>query len=678
MALLGACYDLDGLPRADLAGDLADAGADLPDADVPSLRLLAGALGGGGNEDGLRTAASFYFPAAVAAAPDGTLYVMDAGNHVIRALRPGGAVELVAGNMLEAGSAPGVGAAARFDHPCAGVVLGQALYVVDDNAHTLSKIELDTRMVTILAGQRYLPGAAAGLGADARFNGPSGITTDGSTLFVTDRHGNIIRSVTLDGYADTFAGTGVFGVTDGPAGVASFGTPLAITHDNGGTLYIGEVGSTYIRRLVIATRETTKVAFTQMPNGLAFVAPYLYVADPVLQTISRIAPATGAVATFAGVPNARGSADGMGGTALFDTPLGLAASGGALYVADSRNHAVRRIGVQDADVTTVAGSAGLRGIDEGKAADARFRSPEGVTVSEGLVYVADTFNHLIRVVTPAGFTTTLAGSGHEGSADGQGQDASFGAPTGIAADGAGKLYVADPLNQTVRVIALATSTVTTVAGTTAMAGALDGGAGLATFNEPRALAFDRTRQRLYIADSRNFVVRALDVTTATVSTLAGKAGIRGSTSGRGEIARFAFPCALAIDANDSHLYVADAENHTVREIDLATGDVRTLAGSAGKAGFDDGTSSAARFNMPRGLALDDTGALWVADTDSSTVRRIILADARVETPAGTPGRAHVVLGPLPALVNRPIGLAFLPGHGLVVTAPAENALLLLR
>ncbi|MFZ2651400.1 MAG: hypothetical protein WA210_14960, partial [Burkholderiaceae bacterium] len=190
------------------------------------------------------------------------------------------------------------------------------------------------------------------------------------------------------------------------------------------------------------------------PLGVATdSAGNVYVADLPNHTIRKITPA-GAVSTFAGSSGAAGSADGTGAAARFSQPGGVATdSGGNVYVADTTNHTIRKITPAGA-VSTLAGSAGLNGSADGTGAAARFTFPSGVaTDSAGNVYVADSFNSTIRKITPAGTVSTFAGSaGAFGSADGTGAAARFDGARGVATDSAGNAYVADTANHTIRKI----------------------------------------------------------------------------------------------------------------------------------------------------------------------------------------------------------------------------------
>jgi glucose/arabinose dehydrogenase len=177
----------------------------------------------------------------------------------------------------------------------------------------------------------------------------------------------------------------------------------------------------------------------------------LYVTDRQNHTIRKITPA-GVVTTLAGTAGSYGSADGTGADARFYYPYGVAVDGdGNVYVADTINHTIRKI-TPAGVVTTLAGTAGAVGSTDGTGADARFNEPYGVAVDgDGNVYVTDRYNHTIRKITPAGVVTTWAGAeGESGFVDGIGRAAFFDYPSGVAVDGDGNVYVADNSNHAIR------------------------------------------------------------------------------------------------------------------------------------------------------------------------------------------------------------------------------------
>ncbi|HWC59108.1 MAG TPA: SBBP repeat-containing protein, partial [Verrucomicrobiae bacterium] len=197
---------------------------------------------------------------------------------------------------------------------------------------------------------------------------------------------------------------------------------------------------------------STNVARFGTPFGMAKdAAGNIYVADTLNHTIRKITP-TGFVSTVAGFTATPGSADGIGADARFNTPHGIAVdSDGNLYVADTGNHTIRKI-TPDGTVTTFAGLAGTSGTANGTGNAARFSSPYGVMIGRSnLVFVADTFNNTIRVITPAGVVSTFAGkAGVTGSQDKTGTAATFSKPTALAMDSSGNIYVSDTANDLIR------------------------------------------------------------------------------------------------------------------------------------------------------------------------------------------------------------------------------------
>jgi sugar lactone lactonase YvrE len=270
-------------------------------------------------------------------------------------------------------------------------------------------------------------------------------------------------------------------------------------------------------------------------------------------------------------------------------------------------------------VSTLAGISGSHGSADGIGGNARFWTPFGIAVdSAGNVYVADTGNNTIRKITANGVVSTLAGlAGQPDSQDGTGTNARFRNPWDVAVDSTGDVFVADMSNDTIRKIT-PTGLVSTLAGQTGNSGSLDGVGTGAQFNNPFAMAVDGA-DNIYVSDSANDTIRKITPGGVT-STLAGLPGYAGSTDGIGNDARFCNPQGLAVD-DRGNIYVADTGNNTVRKI-TPMGVVTTLAGPAGAGGTTDGIEKDARFNNPGGVAVNRTGNIYVADTNNHTVRKM--------------------------------------------------------
>ena len=321
----------------------------------------------------------------------------------------------------------------------------------------------------------------------------------------------------------TFAGTGAAGSTNGVGTSASISAPLGLTVDAGGNIYIGDYNNNVIR---------------------------------------KITPAA-VVTTFAGVAGAHGTTDGTGTNARFALPEGVAADqNGNIFVADNFNNLVRKINPAGT-VITFAGTAGAFGDDNGLGTTAKFNNPQGIAVdNSGNVYVGDSGNNMIRKITPGGTVSTFAGGLTAGSTNGTGNQASFNGPAGVAVDGSGNIYVADSFNNLIRKIT-PSGVVSTIAGTGA-AGSADGPALSASFNAPFGITIDKYGT-LYIADEKNNKIRKIS-TSGIVSTLAGS-GAGGSQNGIAKNATFSYPGAITYDAN-GNVYVGDINTYLIRQVSL--------------------------------------------------------------------------------------------------------------
>src|SRR5439155_5883794 len=393
------------------------------------------------------------------------------------------------------------------------------------------------RVVTTLAGLAGNAGRADGTDSDARFNTPWDVTVDSAgNIYVADGGNQMIRKATpvgTDWVVTTLAGLGGnYGSAEGQEMEARFPGPSGVAVDAAGSVYV---------------------------------------ADQVNYTIRKITSA-GEVTTLAGLAGHGGSANGTNSAARFNGPSGVAVdSAGNVYVADAGNNTIRRIGPVGTNwvVTTLAGQAdplGNGGSADGIGSAARFFYPKGVAVdNDGNVYVADALNGTIRKVTPAGLVSTPAGrAGFYGSADGTGTAARFYFPSGVAVDSATNLYVADTLNHTIRKMTPA-RVVTTLAGMAGIVGSADGTGTAARFYAPTGVAVD-SAGKVYVVDTYNNTIRKLTAvgTNWVVTTLGGAPGIWGSADGRGSTARFSNPNGVAVDTA-GNLYVADFYLNTIRK-----------------------------------------------------------------------------------------------------------------
>jgi len=257
---------------------------------------------------------------------------------------------------------------------------------------------------------------------DALFGRPyDGVYSANGDLFIVDSVNHAIRLL-RDGHVYTFVG-GTQGSTDGKYGSAKFDFPSVIAIDKDGNLYV---------------------------------------ADTMNHTIRKVDP-DGNVTTIAGRPGTSGHTDGEGRSARFNEPSGIAVDdNGVIYVADTGNHLIRKI--ENGRVTTIAGvfepipddeDYALGGYEDGPAESAQFSFPQGLYFTNDVLFIADTGNHMIRALTPSGNVITVAGNGEPGDADGPPDEAMLNKPTGVAHSN-GKLYIADSLNNKIKVISVDT------------------------------------------------------------------------------------------------------------------------------------------------------------------------------------------------------------------------------
>ena len=431
---------------------------------------------------------------------------------------------------------------------------------------------------------------------------------------VTVDPGALVQAGTISLAADTQAdgtgddGTGTLAILSN-AGV--YGGSIAIRGAEIGidsTAGVGNASGTIFTTLAGSVGEsgsrdgTGTAALFNYPSGVTVdSAGNVYVADSYNEEIRKITP-NGVVTTLAGVGH-WGSQDGAGAAASFDGPQGVAVdSAGNVYVADMWNREIRKI-TSDGTVTTLAGAAGQSGSQDGTGAAASFDYPEGVAVdSAGNVYVADTYNHEIRKITPDGIVSTLAGTARQwGSQDGVGTAASFDGPCGVTVDSEGNVYVADTWNNAIRKIT-PDGVVTTLVGP----GAQNGGAA-EHFNSPCGVTVDGAGN-VYVADKYNSAIRKISPLSVAAT---GQVTIRSSLPSR--------PMSLGGGADDvSGVNLTDAELACIRT--TATGTVTIGdAGQTGNITFTTATPATTAGAATVVLqAVAGTGQITLDDANSGT------------------------------------------------------------
>ncbi len=334
-----------------------------------------------------------------------------------------------------------------------------------------------------------------------------------------------------------------------------------------------------------------------------------------------------AIARYAGTGQPGYSGDaGPAGQAGLNNPYGLTIGpDGALYVCDMDNHAIRRVS-RDGVISTVAGT-GKRGYsgDGGPAAKAELNEPYEIRFDPaGNMFFVEMKNHLVRRVNAAdGIISTVAGTGKEGfSGDGgPARLAAFRQPHSIQFDSQGDLYICDIGNQRIRKIEMKSGTIHTFAGNGGKGPINDGAAlGTVSLNGPRAIDFDR-KGNLWLALREGNAIYEIDMAGKTIHHRAGT-GQKGFTGNGGpaKSALLSGPKGLSVGP-DGNVYLADTESHSIRMIDVKSGQIELIAGTGERGSGPDGSARQCALSRPHGVFVDREGVVWIGDSESHVIRR---------------------------------------------------------
>jgi len=569
---------------------------------------------------------------------------------------PTGVIETVAGTGCQSANGPATSALLNF---ASGVAVDKHgnVFAVDITC----MVEINSAgQLTVVAGtgvDAYLgdggPATSAALGI---LGLPSGPAVDGSgNIFVADSRNNVVRQVTAaTGVINTVAGNGTAGYVDNvPATSAELDLPLGVAVDSSGNYFIADANNCLVRRV-----------------------------DAVSKMITTVAGTTAGAGTFSncGFTGSTGPA-----TSVQMSPVGIAVdSAGTLFIADEGDCVIWA--VSGGNISVVAGTTNGAGTgancnfsgDGGPATSAQL-GPSNVAVdAAGNLFIADVFNirevfcadSAVPCTPPAGFLTaeiiSVAGNGNSGfSGDGgPATSAALGfdgwGEGGVAVDGFGNIFIGDTFNDRVREVFCTNSAIacTPPAGfnpgdITTLAGGGTGGDGgaatSATLDFARSLAEDASGN-IFFAEN-NSRVRRIDASTGIITTVAGN-GIPGFSGNNGPATSAELGISLAsvtLDSSDN-LFIADIFNQLIREVfcansatpctppaGLAAGDIITVAGN-GTMGFsgDGGPATNALLNLPRGVAVDGSGNLFIADTSNQRIREVFCTNTAIHCtpPAG--------------------------------------------
>ena len=657
------------------------------------------------------TAAQLSQPDGIAVDASGDVFIADGANCVVREVNASsGRITTIAGNGTGGYSGDGSQAtAAELNYP-AGLALNGAgdLFIADFNNNVIREVNLVSGVITTVAGD-----GTAGYSGDrgqataAELYLPNGVAVDNhGNLFIADYGNNTIRAVNLaSGIITTVAGTGVAGYSGdgGQATSAQLSTPGAVIADNRGDLFVADSGNNAIREINLASGVITTIAGAgtagysgdggqataatlKFPVDLILsTAGDLFIADTNNSAIRAVNLASGAITTVAGNGVQDFSGDGGQATAAsLNCPQGVALDGsGHLFIADDGNfttgvfnNRIREVNLSTGIIQTVAGGGPA---DNSPAANAAIDLVSVTVDAAGNLYIPDPYAATVREVNVAtGLVTTVAGNGGSGDGGngGQATAAALGTPSSVALDNHGDLFIADSSNDVVREVNLPTGVITTVAGVGAPGYSGDGGqATAAHLDRPMGVAVD-SYGNLFISDTANSVVREVNLASGVITTVAGSAfgfGYSGD-GGQATAASLTLPYGVAVD-NNGNLFIADFGDDAVREVNLESGVITTVAGN-GYYGYsgDGGQATAASLARPADVAVSSSGQLFIADSGNSVIRAVDLSSGTITTAAGNGSFGYSGDGgsPLAAALFSPQGVAVDSNGDLFIADTGNN------
>ncbi len=520
---------------------------------------------------------------------------------------------------------------------------------------------LNAQIITTVAGtDTSAYSGDEGQATLAAISGPYDIVADDSgNVYFTDENNQRVRKIDTAGIITTYAGNGVKGYNGDniPATSAELNDPAGLAIDRYGNLYVADYYNDRIRKISTSGIITTVAgngnggysgdggpatnAWFNTPAGVAVDSSgNIYITDSWNFRVRKV-DTSGIINTIAGNGTSGFSGDGgPASVAELALPMGIVIDdSGNIYIADQYNQRVRKISKSGA-INTFAGTgtAGITG-NGGQATGAQLNYPIGLALDDsGNVYIVDEFNSCIRKVSASGVINSFAGNTIRGFAGdwGPATKAELNWPTGVGTDKKGNVFIADGTNNRIRKVDGA-DIITTLAGGGGGNAGYSGDGGAATsaeLNHPADVAIDAAGN-IYIADQQNNRIRKVN-TSNVISTFAGR-GTAGS-AGDGGPATNAYlrkPAGVAVD-DSGNVYIADTYNMRVRKVNKA-GIITTLAGNgAGGYGGDGGPATKAELFGPQGVAADDSGNVYIADQGNHCIRKVN-AKGIITTVAGTPG-----------------------------------------
>jgi cysteine-rich repeat protein len=597
---------------------------------------------GDSGDDSAATSATLSFPSGVAVA-GGNIYIAETANHRIRRIDAGGVITTVAGTGVSGSSGDGaLATSGRLSSPSS-IALDSAgsMYIADRGNHRIRRVSATGIMTTVAGTGAVGFSGDSGAAISAQLSLPSGVAVDGAGhLFIADTGNQRIRKVdAITGVISTLAGTGVAGFnTDGPAAGAQLNYPAGVAVDGLGNLYVADTVNNRVRRIDTTGTITTLPVSAQLssPTGISVALGNVYIADTANHRIRRV-DAMGQITTVAGSGLQGRLGDGSpAASAQLSSPKGVAVDAlGNIYVADFNSQCVRRIDTSGV-MTTAAGLIDPERM--GPLAQARLADPRALVLATPFTLVAGGTSGTVQAAR-TGPAWLEVGVGRYPQIDATGtfarfRDQNFGSVSGVAYDAAsGLIYLTESSSNRLHVVTLvdlddeSTWTIATLSNAAGTPGFADGAAQAAQFREPTGLYFDAAARQLYVADTGNHVVRAIDLSSgimsATVRTIAGTPATLGYFGDDVTIAAAALlyaPEAITRCANGD-LFIADTGNHRVRRVAAGTNMISTVLGVGVAASSGEGfPATTFPVHAPLGLACDAIGNLFV--TSTTTVRLV--------------------------------------------------------